>query len=442
MRSRGILWLVLLLIAVLCGCNHTPVSSEEALMVELIDSANVRFDAENYGLALEEALSAYDLAKKLEDAHHLSRVEFLIARIYQQGYDDFEAYKWDLMSLNHAKQIGCDNDSLAKSYVYIGYDLLRMNWTRKAMEYADSALALSALPRPQAEEIKCLSYLVRHETVKADSIRKILDSMEFQSPYIAEMLQYYTQYTKDELIEFQKSVIKEKTDYINKISSRQLSETRQKYEREKADRLSASLKAKQKETIIITVIGFLIVLSLVLLIVLIRLRAKSLRIEKENQIHTLTVEYENLFRDNQETVTSNIALKKEVSAAFRKQFSWLEKLCAMYNKANKSPRERERILYETVNREIELLASKNNFLKQIQELMAEHNPDLLRQIDELNLIRSEREIVMYSVCGLSPALMAVLSNKSLRAVYNLKVRIKEKLTRLDTPFSRQILELL
>lgn len=277
------------------------------------------------------------------------------------------------------------------------------------------------------------------------------------------MLKYYEDYSKDEEIEFQKSVIKEKNDYITSLKSSNISENHLNFEHEKADRLTVSLKNKERENLLIIGLGIFVVLSLILLIVSLRLHAKNMRIQKDNQIQVLTTEYEKLLseqafnqkqikileqnidfisKDNNEISKSNIALKNEITSAFLKQFSWLDKLGSMYHKANKSPQEREKILYETVNQEIKLLASKNNFLKQVEELMARHSADLLKNIDGLKLIRSEREIVIYSVCGLSPALSAILANKSLRAVYNLKVRIKEKLTRLDTPFARQILEFL
>lgn len=277
------------------------------------------------------------------------------------------------------------------------------------------------------------------------------------------MLKYYEDYSKDEEIEFQKSVIKEKNDYITSLKSSNISENHLNFEHEKADRLTVSLKNKERENLLIIGLGIFVVLSLILLIVSLRLHAKNMRIQKDNQIQVLTTEYEKLLseqafnqkqikileqnidfisKDNNEISKSNIALKNEITSAFLKQFSWLDKLGSMYHKANKSPQEREKILYETVNQEIKLLASKNNFLKQVEELMARHSADLLKNIDGLKLIRSEREIVIYSVCGLSPALSAILANKSLRAVYNLKARIKEKLTRLDTPFARQILEFL
>lgn len=54
-----------------------------------------------------------------------------------------------------------------------------MMWPKKAIQYADSALALSSEPRPYAEETKCLSYLVLKDTHKADSIISILSSLNY-----------------------------------------------------------------------------------------------------------------------------------------------------------------------------------------------------------------------------------------------------------------------
>lgn len=453
--------LLLIIFVSLCCCSR-PVEHEQEAQ-NYYASAETRYNSGDFGSALEEALHAYDLASTSDDLDLISRIEFLIARIYVNGYDDAAAYKWDMLSLEHQKQLDGPKDRLIDTYENMGFDLLRMMWVKSAIQYADTALSLSSEPRPHSEEIKCLSYLVLHEKEKADSIIGILHSLNYESPYVTDMLRYFDEYTPEKNIEFLKSVIKEKNDYITNIKKKNLSEYRQDFDREKSDRLSTSLKAKQKENIIIFVIGVLIIISLSLMIISLRLRAKAMNLQKDNQIQALTIEYEKVLYDqtsSQERIKTlehniellsinsmedgepDIDLRKEISSAFLKQFSWLDKLGTMYLKANKSPRERERILYETVDKEMHQMSSKNNFLNEIQDLMSAHAPRLLEEINGLNLIRSEKEIVIYGICGLSPALMAVLANKSLRAIYNLKARSREKLTRIDTPFSRQLIEIL
>lgn len=439
MKFRSSIFFVLFIV-LLCSCSRS--SDDDAREQQVLDyyyRAEASCESEDFGPALKEALYAYDLAMTLDDSELLARIEFLIARIYSAGYDFVEAYKWDMLSLNHRKQSSFADERLIDSYECVSEVLLNMMWVKSAIQYADTAISLSSKPRPHSEEIKCLSYLVLHEKDKADSIINIMSSLDYESPYVASMMRSFKEFTPDEKIEYLDSVIKEKDEFITNQRINNLSEYRQEFEREKAEMLANSLKAKQKENVIITLLAIFIVISISLLTVSLMLRAKTLRLRKENQIQTLTIEYENLLAEH---TSYQDKIKQEVSMAFLKQFSWLDKLGQMYLKANKTPRDRERILFENVDKEIELLASKNNFLKQVQQLMAEHNGDLLMQIDGLNLIRSEREIVIYSICGLSPAVMAVLANKSPRAVYNLKARIKEKLTRIDSQFARQILETL
>lgn len=462
MRVRCAILFLIILVS-LCCCSR-PLSVEREQQVQTYYARAESFcHSDDFGSALEEALHAYDLALGTDDLDMLSRIESLIARIYVEGYDDAEAYKWDMLSLGHQKQCDGPKERLIETYENVGFDLLRMMWVKSAIQYADTALSLSLEPRPHSEEIKCLSYLVLHEKEKADSIVSILHSLNYESPYVTNMLRYFNEFTPEENIEFLKSDIKEKNDYITNLKDKNLSENRQEFEREKSDRLTASLKAKQKENIIITILGVLIFISLSLMIISMRLRTKAMSLKKENQIQALTMEYEKILseqassqeriktlehnlellsNENIDACESNVDLRKEISSAFLKQFSWLDKLGTMYLKAKKSPREKERILYETVDKELHLMASKNNFLNEIQGLMSAHAPRLMGEIDELNLIRSEKEIVIYSICGLSPALMAVLANKSLRAVYNLRARIREKLTRIETPFARQLIEIL
>lgn len=424
----------------LCCCTQQHSVEREQQVLDYYYRAEAKCESEEFGPSLQDALYAYDLAMTLDDNELLSRIEFLIAKIYAAGYDFVEAYKWAMFSLNHNRQcLGAGDDRLAESYECVSEILLNMMWVKSAIQYADTAISLSSEPRPHSEEIKCLSYLVLHEKDKADSIINIMSLLDYESPYVANMMRSFKDLTPNEKIEYLDSVVKEKDAFITNLRVNNLSEYRQEFERDKAELLANSLKAKQKENVIITWLAVFIVISLSLLTVVLILRAKNMRIQNETQIQTLTIEYEKLLAKQ---ASYEDKIKNEVSSAFLKQFSWLNKLGAMYLKANKSPRERERILYENVDKEIELLASKNNFLRQVQELMVEHNGDLLKQIDGLNLIRSEREIVIYSVCGLSPALMAVFANKSLRAVYNLKNRIREKLALMDTTFARQILDTL
>ncbi len=163
-----------------------------------------------YGPALEDALAAYDLAKETDDILKLSRIEYLIARIYVAGFDDHEAYKWDLRALNHTKQCASDKiNMLVDSYERISEDLLRMMWIKRAIQYADSAIILSSEPRLHAEEVKCLAYLVMHDKPRVDSIKSILDAAGFQSAHIDNMMKYYADYTKDEYIAYLQTCIQE-----------------------------------------------------------------------------------------------------------------------------------------------------------------------------------------------------------------------------------------
>ena len=166
---------------------------------------------------------------------------------------------------------------------------------------------------------------------------------------------------------------------------------------------------------------------------------------KQTRIQNLEEELYGIYAKNDEQTISNLNAQIEILRHlsyqfFLKQFSWIEKMGQMYLGANKSPLDKEKSLYDKVSDELKHLSSRNGFLKKLPALIAQHDVTFSQEIDSLRLIKSEREVLLCILCGLSPAIIAILTNKTQRAIYNIKARLKDKLRRNDSTFANHILK--
>ncbi|MDE6021745.1 MAG: hypothetical protein K2H01_12210, partial [Ruminococcus sp.] len=176
--------------------------------------------------------------------------------------------------------------------------------------------------------------------------------------------------------------------------------------------------------------------------------------EKQKRIVDLEEEVYGLYARNDEQIIADqnksiSSLTEQVDSlrrlsynTFINQFSWIDKLGTMYIRENKLTRNGEKTFYDLVAKEISARFSNNRFIKELSDMIAQYDETILTEIKEMSLIKSEQEVLICLLCGISPAVIAILLNKSTRAIYNLKVRIKEKLTCIDSPISHKIIEMI
>lgn len=135
-------------------------------------------------------------------------------------------------------------------------------------------------------------------------------------------------------------------------------------------------------------------------------------------------------------------LRRISYTAFLNQFSWIDRFGTTYISATKSAKNTPKKFPDFISKEINNLFSNNSFIKTLPTLIAKYDETLSNEIDSLQLLESEKEALLCLICGLSPAVTAILLNKSTRAIYNLKSRIKEKLFKINTQGAIHILEIL
>ena len=78
-------------------------------------------------------------------------------------------------------------------------------------------------------------------------------------------------------------------------------------------------------------------------------------------------------------------------------------------------------------------------MRNIDSILTIYNPELKQNLASLSLLPTEYELAIYILFGLSTQVIALLMNKSERAVYNLKSRLKKKLEENNTEISAEIL---
>ncbi len=176
-------------------------------------------------------------------------------------------------------------------------------------------------------------------------------------------------------------------------------------------------------------------------------------IKKQNEIiDSLNLRINELQKENEqgilnqhqqiESLNVEITRLRQVSyQVFLNQFSWIERFSSLYNKVSGAP-DKEKALIDSFSKHINKLFSERNFIESLPELISQYDPTLMSDIDSFHLIASEREVLLCFICGFNPSIISILINKSQRAIYNLKARIKEKLLATQSPSAVRIVDMI
>lgn len=425
--------------------------------------SRIFYNADHYNTALIDALTAYDHAVELSDTLNMSRIESQIASIYVMGYNEVEALSWELLSLEHAKQL-YNYKWLTNSYLNIGKDLLGMLRIDEAIQYADSSLALSSEPGliAKAQEIKYLSYFYVGDSCRADSIYRILLQLDYEmSDNVIASRKHLEPLSKDEQIKHKDAIIEQQNDYILAMSLSNLSETRQRFDREKATRLEMSVEQQRKKIIFLLFISGVIIVSLIIFIRYIRIRSLAHNLEKENQVQAIIQDYEKLkynynlskikvgelnhnvetlYQQSADSLLANENLKQKISLIFLKQYSWINKFGELYLDSTLSLKRNHELI-----KQLESNFSINNpraLIAEIEKRLSESNADLLREIHNLGFNDTDRGMLYFFILGISTRVICLITDKSPASVYNIKSRLKKKLQQLDSPFTNQIINII
>ncbi len=175
--------------------------------------------------------------------------------------------------------------------------------------------------------------------------------------------------------------------------------------------------------------------------------------ESQSHIKSLELELYDIYSKNyEETIHGQkhtieslnnevLSLRQYAYQSFLNQFAWVDRFYTLYNKSTGS-KDKEKELTALVSKEINELFTNGKFLATLTGLITQYDQSIIEDIENLQLITSEKEVILYSICGFSTSLIAILTKKSQRAIYNLRSRIKEKLINIGSPGALRIREFL
>lgn len=466
---------------------YLPSDDEYHKMLTYIYRAGIECRTGYLESSMIDALKAHDIADARSDVKNMSRIESLIAVLYANSYNVRESLQWELRALEHAKQAK-NSQWIYNGYAFLSETMLAMFDFKNALLYADSASMISSVYDQGVWEVKYTANYGLENYKAADSIFRLMRTYEefdpspqlidAQSTLDRSVLSMVPDNTEDDGIgekvsfmyiklrayydnkEYDKAydVIQEigtlHNDLILDLSQTSLMHTESSHYTNKAITQMIQIKHQRQTLLWIAIACGLAVILLVFVIYGIKFRAKTARVQLENdflmlnqeyhRIKLLKVEEERRSNDLSSEVDSLTAelnyLSKQSSLAFVKHFSWIDKLGNMLIDADISPERKEKILYKRVSDEIKA-TGRISIAKEIEQEIKDNSPAVSAQIDALGLIPSEKEVVLYVFAGFSVRVISMLTKKSARSIYNLRARIKSKLQKIDNDMSVFLLTL-
>ncbi|MDE6535905.1 MAG: hypothetical protein K2K82_07865 [Muribaculaceae bacterium] len=451
----------------------------------------IKFQAGFDDDALLYVLKSYDIAANLTDTLNLSRITSLIGRIQRNAFNYQTSTDWEMKSLAFAKTI--DNKQwMMASYTNIAENLFNLQRFNESLAYADSAAMLSPTPDKDILEIQYLnnnflnrfsqsdeiySEIIRHGfqpstmVIASQAQRHPEYALEILDNYVQEnniditdeadiqmayALTYLSQGDNQKALQTLRQHIISSNELYYLMGNNPLEKAQQEHSRQILEQEKERKKESQRFSIALCVIiGLLTAVSL-LYIKYLRNRHRTEQLEWEHNMYVMQNEYLSIkanLEHSESKISENLSqinaltaqvedLRKLSYQAFINQFSWVERVGARYLKSSDTMKADKKEFNKLISKELTSMLSKNQFINQLTELITQYDNKLMIAIDSLPLIDSERETLICLICGLSPAVIAVLLEKSTRAIYNLKARIKEKLSALQTPASGHILEII
>ena len=423
---------------------------------------SIYLNAGQYGPALHAALNAHDQAVGLADTLNLSRIESMLGRIYFMAYDYKEALRWDLMSLENAKQIN-HTDWIQGSYHDIAGEYMSMGQYDSALIYADSAIALTGTPTPRALDIQFRSYFGKHMDSKADSILSIMIQSGISlTAEIGEVINFFDERSAQEDLEHKNQIIHEQNEYIKEILNQTLSASHNQYLNDKSRRMNEEIERKKTQLEVAMVVGALVVALLVLLLILLRQRSQRRQAEIELALEALRADFcrvkSELEQENSKSTALNNgigqpeqqqmeharsygALRRDAALTFVQRFSWVDELGNILLDADLVATNREQRLYKAVKDMLKEITPQS-YAAEIEKSCQERYPSLLDEIKDLNLSCFERQILMFMIGQVSNRVICMLSGKSNASVYSTKARIRTKLRNANTPLAEHLLTII
>ncbi|MBD5238836.1 MAG: tetratricopeptide repeat protein [Bacteroidales bacterium] len=490
---------------------YTTSSDEYHKMLAFHYMGVVKFNAGDYEEALNYALQAYELARRLNDQLNLCRIASVIGCIHRASFNYQTAYEWHMRSLALAKAL---NPQWAlNSYYHIAENFLFLERYKESLAYADSSAMLSSMPDLAILEVQYLCNHFLRNNSTADSIYSVIIANGFQpsSEVIAgqalihpdsalEMLDKYVEadsvditskadiemayvmtYLRNGDSERAYRMLSQHVTSNNALLSimgkNPLEKVQQAHSQQLINEERERTEAARHFSVILCVIIGLLIIIAVLLIMIFQSRQKVRQAQRESDLMRLNSKLKmitsklddseselsdkqtrisaleeqinalNASRTDQAPVAAESvdslteeldSLKRDTYDLLVSQFSLINAVGSIKLKPRTAELPEEGTV-DRINSEIDSLSKDKTVLRNIDSILTIYNPELKQNLASLSLLPTEYELAIYILFGLSTQIIALLMNKSERAVYNLKSRLKKKLEENNTEISAEIL---
>ncbi|MCM1028736.1 MAG: hypothetical protein NC342_00005 [Pseudoflavonifractor sp.] len=384
-----------------------------------MDNALCSFREGASEVAFSEALTAFDFSKELGDTVNMIASQSLMADIYASRSDFDNAFRCGREALMYAKAMGCD--SLRSSCcLSIARNMLLGCRYRQALDYVDSSRIVGAGEADVSSlAVECIANIALGYYNVGDSLLTVVKASPFEeidqfvemcrrasgSGEISDRVQSLETYRKRHLAAT--SLARIASNHRQRLSEVELHETQM---RESRTMLLLLLCAM---ALIIVVVSSLYISS----------RLKRDKLQAQNQLLLLAKEYQLM---KQDVDNRSDSLRRQLCDAFLSQYGWVERLANLYMDSSLVPSGKESLLYKKVEAEIAGVDG-SSFAGEILSVIQGSDEALYQEISGYGLADSERDMLLFLLAGFSPRVISFLTGKTLRAVYNLKSRIKGKL---------------
>ncbi|MDE6535903.1 MAG: helix-turn-helix transcriptional regulator [Muribaculaceae bacterium] len=434
--------------------------------------ASIYLNANYYEAGMHDALMAYDIALKLNDATFLSRIENVIGMLYSNCFSYNNAIDWELRSLEHAK-IAKKNEWLAGLYSIIGSEYYNLQRFHESIEYLDSATLHSTGPDIDIMEVQYLSNCFLQNYSTADSVLTEMINAGFQ-PTIrvittqAEMhpkgaldslknyiiqngiseedincdyaftLSYLMAGDTDSALKALRRHIIKHNQAITSHNSEVLENARYIHERDKAFKQSAKVENNLRVQRI-SLVFVCIIISLIIFFGILHFRIVSKRHEEQiarTKDEVLLISSEltemqaNLNQQQQEVNALNQQVKDgriDAQKLFMSQFAWIEELGNIFIDAEASKASTNRAMKDLKKRLDTVKTTE--FIDNLKEVINGYCDNLIDRVKSEcpSITDSERTILALLCANLSTRIISFILNITPRTVYNAKSSIKRKL---------------
>ena len=206
---------------------------------------------------------------------------------------------------------------------------------------------------------------------------------------------------------------------------------------------------QRHRTAVIVLVACILILVLLAVLYYTRLKARA----KVEEISFLHLEARHMLEIQKEANRENIKslqekqeiideLRKQFAITYKKQYSLLNNLCAAY----KTPisRDRRDYVYDEVKKILEVINSDEVSQRALEAKIDDSLDGIVSKLrqDFPNLPESEYRFMQFIILGLEAKTISNIMGISADTVYTKKKRLKEKLTKLDSPNKELYLDFL